>query len=247
MSGRADDAEDQLFQFLQAFGANYISWDGKLLADDPKVRHRLVEALRSYTEVWRKGCTPPDATAWGDAGNNEAFLAQRVVITPNASLSIPNVLKHERPHDYYKNTTTIEWPLGPNGDRFPVYGEVFSVVVFTAAEHPAAAKDFLRLLVEEGWLGHYLDFAGERLLPPMTALLDRPFWLDVHDPHRMAAVIQLRNRPLAFDYSMIDPRFGRVYTERVWSKAVHRIVTEGISPEQAVDEAIARVKQLLSK
>ena len=32
-----------------------------------------------------------------------------------------------------------------------------------------------------------------------------------------------------------------------WAKAVHRIVTENISPEQAVDEAIARIKQILSE
>ena len=35
--------------------------------------------------------------------------------------------------------------------------------------------------------------------------------------------------------------------ELVWAKAVHRVVTEGISPEQAVDEAIARIKQILSE
>jgi hypothetical protein len=33
----------------------------------------------------------------------------------------------------------------------------------------------------------------------------------------------------------------------VWPKAVHRVATKGISPEQAVDEAIARIKQLLSE
>jgi hypothetical protein len=29
-------------------------------------------------------------------------------------------------------------------------------------------------------------------------------------------------------------------------KRDHRVVTEGVSPEQAVDEAIARIKQILS-
>jgi multiple sugar transport system substrate-binding protein len=35
--------------------------------------------------------------------------------------------------------------------------------------------------------------------------------------------------------------------EEPWAKAVNRIVTEGISPAQAVDEAIARIKQILSE
>ena len=52
-----------------------------------------------------------------------------------------------------------------------------------------------------------------------------------------------------FDYIAAsgDWRHGRVNEERVWQGAVHRVVTEGISPAQAVDEAIARIKQLLSE
>ena len=34
--------------------------------------------------------------------------------------------------------------------------------------------------------------------------------------------------------------------ENVWATAVHRVAAEGISPEQAVDEAIARIKQILA-
>ena len=29
------------------------------------------------------------------------------------------------------------------------------------------AKEFVRFLVREGWLAHYLDFAGDRMLPPL--------------------------------------------------------------------------------
>ena len=107
----------------------------------------------------------------------------------------------------------------------------------------------MRFLVGEGWLAHYLDFAGDRMLPPMPKLLEQPFWLDPSDPHRMAAVMQVSSRPL----HTITPRSratgGTTWSERedVWAKAVHRVVAEGISPEQAVDEAIARIKQILSE
>jgi multiple sugar transport system substrate-binding protein len=247
MSAEAADTQDQFFQFVQAADANYVSRDGELLIGDPEVRRRLVEALSSYTEVWRKGCTPPDALTWNDPGNNKAFIAQRVVVTPNITLSIPNAIKAERPNDYYENTATIEWPLGPGGNPFPITGDVVGAVVFADADHVAAAEDFARFLVEEGWLAHYLDFAGDRLLPPMAALRDQPFRVDTRDPHKLAAVVQAQSRPLAFDYTNIDPRYGRVYTERVWGKAVHRVAAEGVSPEQAVDEAIARIHQILSE
>ena len=110
------------------------------------------------------------------------------------------------------------------------------------------AKELVRFLVGEGWLAHYLNFAGERMLPTMPALLQAPFWLDPGDPHRMRSAMQLLTQPRALDwYTPFDLRHRNVDDEGVWPKAVHRVVTEGISPEQAVDEAIARIKQILSE
>jgi multiple sugar transport system substrate-binding protein len=85
----------------------------------------------------------------------------------------------------------------------------------------------------------------------MPALLEQPFWLNPDDPHRMTATIQFLTQPrsLAFyDTLTGDWRHARVEEDGgVWPKAIHRIVTEGVSPEQAVDEAIARIKQILSE
>ena len=106
----------------------------------------------------------------------------------------------------------------------------------------------MRFLVGEGWLAHYLNFAGERMLPPMPKLLEAPFWLDPSDPHRMAAAMQVRSQPRELRL-LCGLRLAarRGWQESLWGKAVHRVVTEGISPEQAVDEAIARIKQILSE
>ena len=135
------------------------------------------------------------------------------------------------------------------GEPFPIVGYVFPAVVFKDAENVATAKEFVRFLVGEGWLAHYLDFSGERFIPPMQKLLDQPFWLDPSDPHRMAAVMQVSSRPLAHNYAAVsgDWRHDLVEQENVWGKAIHRVAAEGISPEQAVDEAIARIKQILAE
>ena len=136
----------------------------------------------------------------------------------------------------------------PGGEPFPIRGDFFAAVVFKDGRNVATAKEFVRFLVAEGWLAHYLDFSGERMLPPMPKLLEQPFWLDPSDPHRMAAVMQVASRPTQYDYAAVtgDWRHDRVWQERIWAKAVHRVAAEGISPEQAVDEAIARIKQILS-
>jgi multiple sugar transport system substrate-binding protein len=244
------DTQNGFFQFLAANGGEYVTREGRLVIDDPAIKRKLVAAIDSYTSFYREGCTPPDAVNWatGDR-NNQAFLARTVVMTENESLSIPNALKHEHPDDYYDDAATIEWPLGRSGDPFPIIGDVVPAVVFKDGDHPATAEAFVRFLVGEGWLAHYLDFSAERFLPAMPKLLDAPFWLDPADPHRMAGVMQISSRPMQYLHAQVsgDWRHGRVWQDWTWAKAVHRVAAEGISPEQAVDEAIARIKQILSE
>jgi multiple sugar transport system substrate-binding protein len=249
MSVEAADTTDQFLQFVDAYEADYITRDGRLVIDDPEIRRRLVEAMASYTAVYRKGCTPPDSLTWDDGGNNRAFLAQSVMMTANMSLSIPNALKADRPDDYYDNTATIEWPLGPDGDAFPIETVSYAAVVFKEGGNVETAKEFVRFLVAEGWLMHYLDFSGERMLPSIAKLLDQPFWLDPSDRHHMAAAMQAKARPSHHSYPTGDLRYDQIYSENenVCGKAVHRVAAEGISPEQAVDEAIARIKEILSE
>jgi multiple sugar transport system substrate-binding protein len=243
------DTQNGFFQFLAANEGQYVTRDGRLVIDDPAIRRKLIAAIDSYTAFYRKGCTPPDAVTWatGDR-NNKAFLAQTVVMTENETLSIVNALKPDRLDDYYENTATIEWPLGPSGESFPIMGTVIPAVVFKDGDHVATAEAFVRFLVAEGWLAHYLDFSAERMLPPMQKLLDQPFWLDPSDPHRMAGVMQVSSRPIRYEYAQAlgNWRHDTVWQEFTWAKAIHRVVTEGITPEQAVDEAIARIKQILS-
>jgi multiple sugar transport system substrate-binding protein len=234
---------------MSAYGADYVTRDGRLVIDDPQIRRQLIKAIDSYTAIYRKDCTPPGSLTWADADNNKSFPAQTVVMTSNETLSIPNALKRERPDDYYENTATIEWPLGPDGDAFPIREASFPAVVFKDGDNVTTAKEFVSFLVSKGWLAHYLDFFGERMMPAMPKLLEQPFWLDPSDQHRMAAVMQATSRPTRHDYATVtgDWRHDRAYQERVWPQAIHRVAADGISPEQGVDEAIARIKQILAE
>jgi multiple sugar transport system substrate-binding protein len=242
----SDDTSVQFDQFIQAYQANYVTRDGKLVIDDPDIRRRLIRAMDAYTAVYHKGCTPPEAVGWNNRGNNEAFLAAAIVMTPNFTLTIPNALKPERPEDYYKNTATMAWPDG-DGQPLAIHTDSFAATLFKAGGRVPLAKEFVRFLVGEGWLAHYLNFSGERMLPSMPKLLDAPFWLDPSDRHHMASAIQFLTRPRDYNYWVAsgDPRHLLVRRERVWTEAVHRVAADGISPEQAVDEAIARIKEIL--
>jgi multiple sugar transport system substrate-binding protein len=197
MSADAVDTENGFWQFVYAHDAEYVTRDGRLVVDDPEVRRRLVQAIDGYTAIYRKGCTPPDSIDWANSDNNQQFLAQNIVMTPNMTLSIPNTLKATRPEDYYDSAATIDWPDGAYGQPLAIETSVQRALVFKDGNNVDTAKEFVRFLVGEGWLAHYLDFAGDRMLPPMPKLLQAPFWLDPSDPHRMRSAMQLLTRPRA--------------------------------------------------
>jgi multiple sugar transport system substrate-binding protein len=245
MSADASDTITGLDQFRDAYGVAYLSPDGKPMLDDPAVKEKLVEVLTDYTAIWSKGCTPPDSAKWTNIDNNKSFHDQRVAMTINSTLSISNALRAKRPDDYYQHTVTIPWPNGPDGKPFPIETGFIRVVVFKDAKNVEGAKNFLRYLLSEGRLGTYLEASLGRGLPTMPALLETPFWQDPKDPHRTAAASQL-GQPVALSNSSLNPKYGQVDNEAVWEKAVHRIVADDLTPEQAADEAIARVKEILA-
>ena len=249
MSAAALDTSDELIQFQLAYQAPWLSREGRLQVDEPAVREGMIKALDAYTAIWRKGCTPPESANWTNIDNTKAFLAQTIVMTPNTTLSIPAGLRATRPDDYRKNAMTVEWPDGVYGEPLVIVGGITSAVVLKAGRNGPLADDFVRFLVEDGWLAHWLDFAGDRHLPPMRKLTEQPFWLDPSDPHRMRAAIQILTRPHHMASAVRDNewRSGQILQENVWGSAVHRVVAEGIAPEQAVDEGIARIKQILSE
>ena len=154
------DTQNQFFQFLSAYDADYVAQDGRLIIDDPesgqphpgdrRLHRGLPQGLRA-TRLDRLG---------PNFDNNKQFHAQAVVIVLNDT-PIPNALKRERSEDYYKT------PRRSNGRSariwpFPGLWRLLGAVVFKDGCNVETAKEFVRFLVAEGWLAHYLDFAGER-------------------------------------------------------------------------------------
>ncbi|MEH2302012.1 hypothetical protein [Nostoc sp.] len=81
----------------------------------------------------------------------------------------------------------------------------------------------------------------------MTPNWKDPFWTNPADPHISTAaktLIEGSTRPF---YIVQNPAYSLVLKDNVWGKALNRIVVEQISPEQAADQAIARIKQIFDQ
>ena len=85
------DSSDSFYSFLtfmDAYNVKLVDDNGKLLVDDPKVREGLIGALKDYTDIYTRGCTPPSSTNWKDPDNNVAFHNKTSILTHNATISI---------------------------------------------------------------------------------------------------------------------------------------------------------------
>src|SRR5262249_6396950 len=108
------------------------------------------------------------------------------------------------------------------------------------------AKDFMRFLLNGDRLGTYLEASLGRSLPTLMRLLNRPFWQDPNDPHMTQATILL-SEGLTPCLPCRNPKWGKVSEEAVIEKAVQRVDVDKVSPTEAADEAIARMKEILSQ
>ena len=238
-------------QFQLAYEAPWLDRDRRLQVDDPEIRAGMIKALEAYTAIWRKGCTPPDSVSWTNIGNNKAFLAQTVVMTPNTTLSIPAALRTARPDDYYENAATIDWPNGANGQPLVIDGGV-ELARRLQGGQKSCARRRLRALPGRGRLARPLARLRRRPLAAADAQAGRAAVLA--GPERPAP--HARGHPDADPAAPVQPlgvRDNEVRVAAGYSRSTSGATpctassTEGISPEQAVDEAIARIKQILSE
>ncbi|MEO6017487.1 MAG: ABC transporter substrate-binding protein, partial [Polaromonas sp.] len=127
------DSSDSFYSFLtfvDAYNVKLVDNNGKLLVDDPKNRAGLIAALKDYTNVYAKGCTPPSSTSWKDPDNNVAFHNRTTVMTHNATISIAakwlddanntTLSAEDRAKGkkaYYENIATAGFPSKPDGSK----------------------------------------------------------------------------------------------------------------------------------
>jgi multiple sugar transport system substrate-binding protein len=63
------------------------------------------------------------------------------------------------------------------------------------------------------------------------------------DPHRKAVLNQFGAGTVTFEFTK-NYKFTALGNENVWAKAMSRVVNDNVTVEKAVDEMIARIKQV---
>src|SRR3954462_2514108 len=254
MGVESTDSFQSFYTFMDAYNVKLVDDDGKLLVDDPKVRANLISALKDYTDTYVRGCTPPSSTTWKDPDNNVAFHNRTIVMTHNFTISIAAKWLHHannpalRPEQraagkkaYEETIITASFPNKPDGTPIKYRSDVKTGLIFTNAKNKAEGKQFVAFLMQEENLRPYVEGALGRWFPVTTASQQSPFWQA--DRHRKAVYTQFTGGTTPFDFTK-NWKFTILNNENVWAKAMNRVVSEKVPVDKAVDELIARLKQI---
>src|SRR5690349_23164793 len=254
MGVESTDSFQSFYTFMDAYHVKLVDDEGKLMVDDPKVRDGLIHALKDYTDTYIKGCTPPSSTAWKDPDNNVAFHNKTIVMTHNFTISIaakwlddannPALTPEQRAAGkkaYEEDIITASFPNKPDGSPIKYRSDVKTGAIFAAAKNKAKAKEFVAFLLQEENLQPYVEGALGRWFPATIEGQKSPFWQA--DRHRKAVYNQFTGGTQPFDFTK-NYKFTILNNENVWAKAMNRVVSERVPVDKAVDELIARIKQV---
>src|SRR3954470_5729267 len=254
MGVESTDSLQSFYTFMDAYNVKLVDDDGKLLVDDPKVREGLIGALKDYTDTYIKGCTPPSSTTWKDPDNNVAFHNKTIAMTHNFTISIAAKWFEDSQNQsltpeqraaakkaYEETIITASFPNKPDGSPIKYRSDVKTGVIFAAAKNKPQAKEFVKFLLQEENLQPYVEGALGRWFPVTIAEQKSPFWQA--DRHRKAVYTQFPGGTTPFDFTK-NFKFTILNNENVWAKAMNRVVSEKVPVDKAVDELIARIKQV---
>jgi multiple sugar transport system substrate-binding protein len=252
------DGTDSFFsfhQFMLAYNVQIVDDNGKVTLGEAKNRAGLISALKDYTDIMAKGCTPPSSISWKDPDNNVAFHNKTTLMTHNATISIAakwlddmnNATltadqRAQAKRNYEELIATAQWPNKPDGKPANYLAAIKLAVAFAGAKNEKRAREFLAFMMEEANLTPYTEGALGRWYPVTKAAADRDFWTK-EDKHRKAVSDQFRAGTGTFPFTR-NWKFTILNNENVWAKAMSRVVNDKWTPERAADELIARAVQV---
>ncbi len=251
------DSSDSFYSFLtfmDAYDVKLVDDNGKLLVDDPKVKAGLIGALTDYTAPYIKGCSPPSSTSWKDPDNNVAFHNRTTVMTHNATISIAAKWLDDADNEsatpevraagkkaYEEQIATAGFPDKPSGQPMVYRSAVKIGVIFADARNKEKGKDFVKFMLQDENLRPYVEGALGRWFPVTKVAQESPFWQA--DRHRKAVYNQFKAGTTSFEFTK-NYKFTILNNENVWMKAANRVLNDKVPVDQAVDELIARIKQV---
>ena len=243
------DVASTFDQFLIAYGGGgLVTKDGKLHADDPRVKEAALKALTYLGALYREGYVPPGTVSWNDADDNNAYHSKLCVMDLDGTLSTEVAMIHDK-QAYYHDMVVHGLPLSNEGKPIPSVFAANLAFIPKGAKNVEIGKEFIGHLIQPKVNADYLKVGLGRFLPVMPELVTSdPWWTDPkQDPHRPPYARQAFEEPTTPYFWVFNPAYAEVETEHVWGLALADVMVAGMAPQAAADKALKRIEAIFAK
>jgi len=237
-----DSGEDDVHNFVTlwyCFGGKEIterSTKGLHFNEQP-----TIDTYNFVMDCWNAELIPPDALTWTGPGNNKAYMSGRSAVVINAT-SIYYAMVKQGMYDLVEATICPPPPKGPRGDRC-IYGGCPSIMIFKDCKYKDLAKDLIIHLLKDkdGYRENFIKASYCFEAPVFKSVAEEiaktgPWWEKMME----SAALYRINYPLGEPSKAID----EIHTKGMYGHVYHRIIIDGLSVEEAVEEAHKKMEEI---
>ena len=235
--GKSRDGNTFVQNVLWSFGSELAGKDGKTVTfNSPET----LAGLEYIVSLYNAGFIPAGATAWDDSSNNKAWQAGQLAITSNAPSVYYNMKSSGDP--LADVTQHVGWPAGPAGSSALVDNYGLSILNYTP--HPEACKELILYLTSDEVIREFYTAGAGFQFPVNPSLLD----CEVFANPVISEAIALLDSAHAPGYpGPLTQAAAEVDAQYIMVDMVARVLADGLSCQEALDEATERIEQIYAK
>lgn len=233
------DAPAFTYPYLWSYGAAERDDKGRVVIGGKPT----LEALKFFKALWHDAMDPAGA-GWDDISNNRAFLSGAIAATNNAPsiyLTASNqLILDARNEPLVNDIAHMPNPAGPAGVFHYHYTQQLAIPRYS--KNVAAAKDFIRWLMEQDQLAKYLRRSQAYHAAALKSYMKDPMWdmFPALGPYRDHL---LEGHHLGWK-GPADARAARVVQHYVLIDMLGNVATGRMSPEESLKWGEAQLKTI---
>lgn len=243
---KGGDGQGSVTDILQNWGTRITNAEmTELTFNSPETVAAVEWLAELYTSEKYASMLPPGVLAWTDSSNNEAYLAGNIAYTANAGSVYAKAKADGNP--VFEDTVVLNVPIGPRGEQLIGGGGDGQMYVPVGAKATEQAKALaLHLLNPDVFLPISLASAG-LFLPCYEAYFTMQ---PVIDAFAADANLQRMGEQRQGDFVGLsdpadpNPYFDALQAQAVFNDMILEVITNGVSPADAVANAEARMRQI---
>jgi ABC-type glycerol-3-phosphate transport system substrate-binding protein len=232
------DAENTFTMMMLSYGASIVKEDGKTTnVKTPE----MLQFLNRIKSSWDMQVYPPGVTGWDNSSNNTALQDEKVIFINNPAS--PLVWFRDNKPAMLPKIGVSAMPAGPKGQFTSAYlRDGFAIMNTGNQQNIDLSKDLIRHLFSRDVYRKWMELAFPA--PAVAGMEDLEIW---KNPQRKGLLDAAKTGVLSGHPGQPSPAYSEFDNRQPLISAAARMVVDGWSPEQALDELAKTAEDVFSK